>query len=77
MIKLILFTDTNAVWSDILLPPLHLVSYRRVENLNVLPEKSILEFNCSEIELFQYSKNRKLFSEKVKEYYVPFASHFL
>jgi hypothetical protein len=75
MFKLITFNkNTNVIWGDIQFEPLRTITYRKVPNLDVLPTTSVLEFNCSESELLKYANDRQLFSQKVKEFYIPFHS---
>lgn len=68
MIKLICFKDCNAVWSDQPLQSLNNIVCRRIDNIDILPIKSILHFNCNESELANVTYNKDLFYQKIKTY---------
>lgn len=70
MTKLIKFTDVHAYWSN---EPILMIGSicRYVKNFDLLPDTSILEFNCKEDEIGPFSSNREEFKKKIQEFLIP------
>jgi len=71
MIKLITFNDTNAIWTDEAVAPLSQIVCRQLQNLELLPDYVMLQFNCNEADLARVSNSRNQFHACIQRYYVP------
>lgn len=71
MIKLITFNDTNAIWTDEAVAPLSQIVCRQLQNLELLPDYVMLQFNCNESDLARVSNSRNQFQVCIQRYYIP------
>lgn len=70
MFKIIKFSDTIAIWSNEVLN-VSTVTFRYTPKVNRLPNPQLLEFRCSESELYNASESEKLFTMLIQQFYVP------
>lgn len=71
MIKLITFNDTNAIWTDEAVAPLSQIVCRQLQNLELLPDCVMLQFDCNESDLARVSNSRNQFQACIQRYYIP------